>query len=127
MSWSVNTAYTQNDAFFLKGIFGYEPTVDVKNEIANMKFEGGKMIVLTASFFEIKDGSQIYKICPSQFEKKINSEVFKGEGFFEGPWDEAGKKIANYYFSKHNEGSIIYLNDKQCRILKKSENSIELG
>lgn len=119
------TAYCQVDTQKLEGIFGYEPDFNISDLVGAMSFDNGKMIVITGTFFEIIGRNNTYTISPSNFSKTVNSSVIKGSGSFEGPWDEIGEKLANLFFSNHNEGSIIYLNGEKRQLLKK-ENSIEL-
>jgi hypothetical protein len=132
MSFSVQTRIggnnyqTEANTQKLNEIFGYQPTVNISSHVANMTFQNGNMVVLTGTFLEIIGGDKKYTVCPSQFSRQINSSEIKGDGLFEGPWDEAGKKIADLFFSKHSESAIIYLNDVKRRILKKEDGSVDL-
>lgn len=125
MSFSVYRPTSYVETHQLNKIFGYTPQVSFKNYIGDMVFQGGNLVTLNGNFYEINMEGKTYKVCISGFSKQINSDLLKGDGCFEGPWDEAGKKLAQLYFSRHQNGSIIYLNDKQCRILKKQDGSVE--
>ncbi|MCP5492849.1 MAG: hypothetical protein H7A40_07415 [Chlamydiales bacterium] len=121
-----DTTYScQVDIEKLESIFGYSPKVVTSDRVGDMTFDQGKMIVTTGIFFEII-GKNSYNICPSHFSKQVGSSEIKGDGSFEGLWDETGEKLANHFFANHKEGSIIYLNGERCRLLKK-ETSIELA
>lgn len=124
----------QVDTQKLDEIFGYKPTLSMNQWVEKMTFSGSSMVTLTGFFYKIVGRDKTYTVCPSEFSKKTksfdkkgasptNDGLIKGDGLFEGPWDETGQKIANLFFSNHREDSIIYINDKHL-ILKKESGSI---
>ena len=101
----------------LKDIFGYNPLITTTFYIAITRFEEGKKIPATENFFKIEN---TYTICPTYFSIEIDSFKMEANGFFEGPWDEIGIKLANFFFMNHKVGSIIYVNHEKTKIARKN-------
>lgn len=119
------TVNSQFDTQNLNAIFGYKPQVNPREYIGEMSFDNGQMTIITGYFYEIIGGNTTYTISPSKFSKTIGSSEIIGDGSFDGPMDEIGKKLLNQYFSSLANGSTIYLNGEKRQLLKK-ESSVEL-
>lgn len=122
MTSSVNLKFCdsayQSDAVYpeLKEIFGYQPTVKVAMDELNRE---------NGVFIKIFGVANTYTVYPAKFSKKVNSSKIKGDGLFEGPWDVYGEQIAKFFFVNHSEGSIVYLNSEQRKILKNEDGTID--
>lgn len=90
-------------------IFGYGPKITPLSE----KIAIG-VSTLMGDFYVITGKEEKYVICFTLFTKKMSNSVVKiGDGFFEGPLDEKGMKIVDYFLSKNKDGSLFYINNKK--------------
>lgn len=109
----------------LEEIFGFKPILNFNQIVGDMIFKNGTMIELTGNFIEIIAKPKKYTVSPVKFSKRVNSAEMTGNGYFEGPEDEIGKKIFNLFFCNHKDGEIVYINDVKTRIWRSDNGLIE--
>jgi hypothetical protein len=110
----------------LQSILGYNPQISIVFTGLKISFFKGKLITekVSGSVVNLKNGQRLeYEIASCKFEKTCDNVTIYGDGFFNGMWNEKGRKLASLYFKGIESGSIIYLNGG-CRTLTRNKEGI---
>lgn len=116
----------------VEDFFDQQLTVNVSTEAANMIFVGNQMVSRSGVFVQLESKEpdiskrNVYKVCVSEFSQQVNFSETPGDSSFDGPVDEMGKKVMDYFFSKIKNDAIVYINYEKKTLVKNENGSISL-
>jgi hypothetical protein len=109
----------------IRDIFKDPPTIKWVDHFKTT-FDKGYIVRLKGKFVHISTQEEAQYIISNQhFVKIINATVLKGGGYFEGPWDENGQKLAHLFFAHLPSNTTIYLNDMPKKLTHALDGKID--